>query len=121
LNTDINVDDFYCGKKLNKTNLTYDYKGQEGYSLATSRDQALDQSMMSNRRIKSDIRMDDDPIYQYKFPVYKNYKKKPTKFNNKENEPMHFSNKSYDNLAKFNEYKKAKANKIPIKSRLSEN
>ena len=69
--------------------------------------------------------MDEDPVYQYKCPTYKNYKtnKKGPKFNNKENQPMVFGagkTHSYDNLAKYNEYKRAKANKIPVKNRISE-
>jgi hypothetical protein len=85
----------------------------------------LDESNISNRRIKSDIRMDEDPQYQYKCPVYKNYKtsKRSLRFNNKENQPMVFGNhnsNSYDNLEKYNEYKKAKANRLPNKNKANE-
>ena len=93
------------------------------HGLATSRDSALDNSTISNRRVKSDIRMDEDPVYQYRCPTYKNYKanRKGQKFNDKENRPMVFGNSknsSYDNLAKYNEYKKAKANKISNKKKV---
>ena len=87
------ADDFRFGKNNSKINLTQDFR-TEPHGLATSRDYALDHSTISNRRIKSDIRIDEDPVYQYKCPTYKNYKttKRGQKFNNKENQPMIFGN-----------------------------
>jgi len=72
----------------------------------------------SNKRMKSDIRMNEDPMYEFKCPVYKTYKANKNLVqaatNNKENQ---FKNptSSYDNLAKYQKYKQNKINNIPNK------